>query len=80
MVAFAIGAIVPVVPFFFGDSGFLFALSAALSGLALVVVGAGLAWMSGISTLWGGSRMLLVGGIAAAVTFGVGSAIGETIT
>lgn len=80
MIAFAIGAIVPVFPFFFGHSGFLFALSAALSALALVTVGAGLAWMSGVNTLWGGARMLLVGGIAAAVTFAVGSAIGDTIT
>ncbi len=80
MVAFSFGAIVPVFPFFFGNSGLIFGISAALSALALVVVGAGLAWMSGISTLWGGSRMLLVGGIAAAVTFGVGTLIGETIT
>lgn len=79
MVAFTVGAIVPVAPFFFGDSGIIFGLSAALSGLALIVVGAGLAWMSGINTLWGGARMLLVGGVAAAVTFGVGTAIGETI-
>ena len=80
MVAFSLGAIVPVIPFFFGDSGAHFAFSAALSGLALVTVGAGLAWMSGINVLWGGARMLLVGGVAAAVTFGVGTAIGETIT
>lgn len=79
MVAFSIGAIVPVFPYFFGDSGLILALSAVLSGLALVVVGAGLAWMSGVNTLWGGARMLLVGGVAAAVTFGIGSLIGESI-
>lgn len=80
MVAFTVGAIVPVIPFFFGDSGLLFGISAAMSALALVIVGAGLAWMSGISTVWGGARMLLVGGVAAAVTFAVGTAIGETIS
>lgn len=80
MVAFTLGALVPVFPFFFGDSGPIFAISAVLSGLALVTVGAGLAWMSGVNTLWGGARMLLVGGAAAAVTFGVGTAIGETIS
>ncbi len=80
MVAFAIGAIVPVFPYFFGDSGVNLAISASLSALALLTVGAGLAWISGVNTLWGGVRMLLVGGIAAAVTYGIGSVIGETIT
>ncbi len=80
MIAFSLGAIIPVIPFFFGDEGILFGLSAALSGLALAIVGAGLAWMSGINALWGGARMLLVGGVAAAVTFAIGTAIGETIT
>lgn len=80
MAAFSIGAIVPLAPYFFGDSGTVFALSAVFSALALAIVGAGLAWMSGINALWGGARMLLVGGIAAAVTFAVGTAIGETIT
>ncbi len=80
MTAFSIGAIIPVFPYFFGDSGIVLTLSAAFSALALVVVGAGLAWMSGINTAWGGARMLLAGGVAAAVTFGVGAAIGETIT
>lgn len=80
MIAFSVGAIVPLFPYFFGDSGVILAISAVLSGLALITVGAGLAWMSGVNTIWGGARMLLVGGVAAAVTFGVGSAIGETIT
>ncbi len=80
MSAFSVGALVPVFPYFFGDSGLVLALSATFSALALLVVGSGLAWMSGINSLWGGARMLLVGGVAAAVTFGVGTAIGETIT
>ena len=80
MVAFAIGAVIPVFPYFFGDAGLHLALSAVLSALALLTVGAGLAWISGVNTLWGGVRMLLVGGIAAAVTYGIGSVIGETIT
>lgn len=80
MVAFALGAIVPVAPYLFGESDLSFPVSAALSGIALLIVGAGLAWISGVNTFWGGTRMLLVGGIAAAVTYGIGSLIGETIT
>jgi VIT1/CCC1 family predicted Fe2+/Mn2+ transporter len=80
MTAFALGAVVPLLPFLFGDSDLSLPISAVLSGLALVAVGSGLAWISGVNSLWGGVRMLLVGGAAAAVTFGVGSLIGETIT
>lgn len=80
MAAFALGAIVPLLPYLFGESDLSLPLSALFSGLALVAVGSGLAWISGVNTLWGGVRMLLVGGVAAAVTYGVGTAIGETIT
>jgi VIT1/CCC1 family predicted Fe2+/Mn2+ transporter len=79
MIAFAVGAIVPVFPFLVISSGLAFALSAIFSALALVIVGGGLAWISGVNTLWGSARMLLVGIAAAAVTYGVGTAIGQTI-
>jgi VIT1/CCC1 family predicted Fe2+/Mn2+ transporter len=79
MVAFSAGAVVPILPFFFRDSGLSFVLSAGLSAGALVVVGAGLAWISGVSWVWGGARMLLVGSAAAAVTFGIGAAVGRTV-
>lgn len=79
MIAFSLGAIVPVLPFLFGESDLSLPISALFSGLALVAVGAGLAWISGGSAFWGGARMLLVGVAAAAVTYGVGTAIGETI-
>lgn len=79
MLAFAAGAIVPIAPYLFGEGDIPFVLSASLSALALLVVGAGLAWMSSVNAWWGGLRMLLVGGFAAAVTYGVGSAIGVAI-
>ena len=80
MGAFASGAIVPILPYLFSDSSAMFFVSAAMSGVALLVVGAGLAWLSGINWVWGGARMLLVGAVAAAVTYGIGSLIGETVT
>ena len=79
MTAFSLGAIVPVLPYLFGESNLSLPISALFSGIALVAVGAGLAWISGVNALWGGARMLLVGGAAAAVTYGVGTAIGQTI-
>jgi VIT1/CCC1 family predicted Fe2+/Mn2+ transporter len=79
MLAFALGAVVPIAPYLFGDGDVSFVLSAALSALALFIVGSGLAWMAGVTAWWGGLRMLLFGGAAAAVTYGVGSAIGVAI-
>ena len=78
--AFVTGAVVPVIPYFFGSGSLTLGLSAAFSALALLIVGAAVAASSGRSTAWGGLRMLLAGGLAAAVTFGVGTAIGVAIT
>ena len=80
MVAFSLGAIVPLLPYLFGENDLSFMLSGVLSAAALVTVGAGLAWMSGINWVWGSVRMLIVGSAAAAVTFGIGSAIGQAIS
>ena len=41
MIAFSIGAIVPLFPYFFGDSGLVLTLSALFSAGALVIVGSG---------------------------------------
>ena len=77
--AFVGGAIIPILPYIFDASGLALTLSAVLSAMALLAVGGGVAALSGRSTAWGALRMLLVGGSAAAVTFGVGSLIGVSI-
>jgi VIT1/CCC1 family predicted Fe2+/Mn2+ transporter len=74
--AFAIGALLPVVPYFFGASLLPIAISLALSGLALFSVGAILSVLTGRGMLFSGARQLLIGGIAALITFGLGKAIG----
>ena len=78
--AFVLGAIVPIAPYLFLDSGnFVLVLSAILSGLALLVVGAAIGWMAGRSVTWGALRMLLVGAAAASVTYGIGRLIGVSV-
>ena len=77
--AFVLGAIVPILPYIFDAGGLAFTLSAALSATALVVVGGLLAALTQKSAAWGALRMLLAGGSAAAVTFGVGHLIGVSI-
>ncbi|MDP6514682.1 MAG: VIT1/CCC1 transporter family protein [SAR202 cluster bacterium] len=80
-VAFVIGAVVPIIPYVFSNApAFTVATSAVLSAIALLLVGGVVAANSGRSVVWGGFRMFLAGGFAAAITYGVGSAIGVAVT
>ena len=77
--AFSAGAIVPVVPFLVSGGNGAIIGSAIAAGAALAAVGGGLAWMSGLSPIRGGLRMLLLGAAAAAITFGIGTAVGLSL-
>jgi VIT1/CCC1 family predicted Fe2+/Mn2+ transporter len=79
-IAFAAGAIVPVIAFLFGDSWLHFGASVALSGAALFLVGAGISLFTGRSAIFSGLRQLLIGVAAAAVTFTIGRMIGVGTT
>ncbi len=74
--SFAVGASLPVIPFFFGASWPLVALSIGVSGLALFAVGAALSIFTGRSVMISGGRQLLIGAVAATVTFFLGKLIG----
>ena len=77
--AFSLGAVIPIVPYLIDFGSMTLTLSALVSALALLLVGALVAAGSGRNLVWGGTRMLLAGGIAAAVTFVIGSLIGVAI-
>ena len=77
--AFVSGALVPILPYLFDAGSATFVLSGVLSAVALAVVGAILAGVTQRSPAWGGLRMLLAGGAAAAVTFGIGHLVGVSI-
>jgi len=74
--AFAAGAIVPVVAYFTGAGWGQFGVSAAMSAVALFSVGVGVSLFTGRSSLYSGTRQLLIGAAAAAITYGIGAAIG----
>jgi len=74
--AFAIGAVVPVIPYFAGAGWLHLGISAALSGVALFGVGAAVSLFTGRDAFYSGARQLLIGAAAAAVTYGIGTAIG----
>ena len=77
--AFIIGAIIPLIPYLANLGGLAFYLSAALSAAALLIVGGLIAVGSGRGVAWGAGRMLLVGSLAAAVTYGAGRLVGAAI-
>ena len=79
-VAFVLGAIIPILPYLLGAGSLAFMLSAGLSAIALVIVGALVAAGSGRNLVWGGAKMLMAGGFAAAITFGIGNLVGIAVT
>ena len=77
--AFTTGAIVPLISYIAQLGDLAFVLSAVFSSVALTIVGTLLGAMTGRNPLWGAARMLIAGGLAAGVTFGIGHLIGNSI-
>jgi vacuolar iron transporter family protein len=75
-VAFAIGAVIPVIPYLFGGGTTVLAISLGLSLAALFTVGAGVSVLTGRGLLFSGARQLGIGLAAAIVTYIIGSLIG----
>jgi VIT1/CCC1 family predicted Fe2+/Mn2+ transporter len=73
-VAFAIGALVPLVPYLFGATNLLPGLIITLG--ALFGAGAVVTQVTTRPWWYGGVRQMLMGGIAAAITYGVGALVG----
>ena len=78
-VLFALGAVIPVIPFFFtsGLTGII--ASTVLSSLGLFLIGAAITLFTGRSIWYSGLRQVLFGLAAAAITFGIGSLIGVSL-
>lgn len=75
-ISFGVGAAVPLVPYILltGTSALIVAFAAAMTSLFLV--GAGVSLVTGRGLLFSASRQVLIGAVAASVTFLVGSLIG----
>jgi vacuolar iron transporter family protein len=76
--AFALGAFVPVLPYLLGATSLLPAL--ALSTIGLFAAGALVSRVTARSWWWTGTRQLLLGGAAAALTYGIGMLVGTGIS
>ncbi len=77
-VAFAIGAVVPVIPYLFGGGTTALLVSLGLSLGALFGVGAAVSLLTGRGLVFSGVRQLGIGLAAAIVTYLIGSLIGVT--
>jgi VIT1/CCC1 family predicted Fe2+/Mn2+ transporter len=74
--AFAVGAVVPLLPWFFSGGGAALAVSIVLGALAALSVGAALAGFTGRSVVRSALRQLLFAAVPAAITFAIGAAVG----
>lgn len=79
-VLFIIGAIIPLSPFFFTTGMTAVFISIAVSAVGLFLLGAVITLFTGRTILFSGFRMVVFGLVAAAITFGIGSLIGTTIS
>jgi VIT1/CCC1 family predicted Fe2+/Mn2+ transporter len=80
LVAFALGAVVVVLPYVFGSGMAALVTAIVLAALALFGVGTALGLLNGRAALRSGARQLLIGGGAALVVFGIGHLIGTGVT
>ncbi len=76
---FSVGAIIPILPFFFTGGWHAVVWSAALSGVGLFVIGAAITLVTGRSVWGSGFRQVIFGLTAALVTFGIGRLLGIQI-
>ena len=77
--AFALGAMVPLLPFLFASGAKSLMVAIVLTAVALFAVGATLSLFTGRNAWWSGVRMLGIGCAAGAVTYMIGKLLGVTL-
>ena len=77
--AFVMGALVPVIPYLFTSGASAWGASVLFSGLALFAVGSVISIFTAAGPMLSGLRMLGIGLLASAVTFGVGRLLGVSV-
>src|SRR5579885_1606977 len=76
---FSVGAIFPVLPFFFLSGPTAVVASLALAGVALAVIGVATSVFTGRSAAFSAARQLMIGYGAAAITFAIGKLVGVSL-
>ncbi|MGB9428680.1 MAG: VIT1/CCC1 transporter family protein [Gammaproteobacteria bacterium] len=78
-IAFAIGALIPLLPFLWSHSAHALIWAIALTAVALFATGATVSLFTGRGLLWSALRMVLIGVLAAGATFLVGRLFGVAL-
>jgi len=76
-VAFALGAVIPLVPWLVASGTVATLWSVALGAVGAFTVGAALAVFTGRWWLWSAGRQLLISGVAAGITYSIGHVVGS---
>jgi len=76
---FALGAVIPVLPFMFTSGMKALVISVVGSAVGLFLIGAAITLFTGRNVWFSGGRQMLFGLLAAAITFGIGRLIGVAI-
>ncbi|MCF8284484.1 MAG: VIT1/CCC1 transporter family protein [Sphingobacteriales bacterium] len=79
-ILFAIGAIIPLLPFIFMTGMKAVYFSVGFSAVGLFLIGAAITLFTGKNVWYSGFRQVIFGLAAAAITFGIGKLIGVSIT
>ena len=80
LTAFAAGAFVVVIPYLISSGTAALVTAIVLFGVALFAVGAGIGLLNGRSALRSGLRQVVVGALAAGITFALGRLIGTSVS
>lgn len=78
-ILFAIGAVIPVLPFMFTSGLQAIIISVSASAIGLFLIGAAITLFTGKNVWYSGFRQVLFGLAAAAITFGIGKLIGVSV-
>ncbi len=76
---FAFGAFFPILPYLIWSGTLAIVLSLIVSAVGLFIIGAAITLMTGRSVWFSGTRQVVVGIAAAALTYGIGKLIGVSI-
>lgn len=76
---FAFGAVFPILPYLFWNGTLAIVMSLIVSAIGLFIIGAAITLMTGRSVWFSGTRQVLVGIAAAALTYGIGKLIGVSV-
>lgn len=78
-VCFAVGALLPLLPFLLGAGAYALPVAFVLAAVVAFVGGVIVSRVTSRGPVWSGTRQLLLGALAAAVTYGIGNLLGATV-